>query len=66
MLSVRPEVDNGNLGSMIWDWGRQAAISGSTERLGALAHLGGILLGGLLFVVCVILHFHYHDPIPLW
>jgi hypothetical protein len=24
----------------------------------------GIMLGGLLFVVCVILQFHYHDPIP--
>jgi hypothetical protein len=23
-----------------------------------------IMLGGLLFVVCVILQFHYHDPIP--
>jgi hypothetical protein len=22
------------------------------------------MLGGLLFVVCVILRFHYHDPIP--
>lgn len=22
------------------------------------------MLGGLLFVVCVILQFHYHDPIP--
>jgi 4-hydroxybenzoate polyprenyltransferase len=26
--------------------------------------LGGIMLAGLLFVVCVILQFHYHDPIP--
>ena len=24
----------------------------------------GIMLGGLLFVVCVILQFHYHDSIP--
>jgi hypothetical protein len=24
----------------------------------------GIMLGGLLFVVCVVLQFHYHDPIP--
>jgi CDP-diglyceride synthetase len=23
-----------------------------------------IMLGGLLFVVCVILQFHYHDTIP--
>lgn len=23
-----------------------------------------IMLGSLLFVVCVILQFHYHDPIP--
>jgi len=22
------------------------------------------MLGGLLFIVCVILQFHYHDPIP--
>lgn len=22
------------------------------------------MLGGLLFVICVILQFHYHDPIP--
>jgi len=22
------------------------------------------MLGGLLFIVCVILHFHYHDSIP--
>jgi len=22
------------------------------------------MLGGLLFAVCVILQFHYHDPIP--
>ena len=22
------------------------------------------MLGGLLFLVCVILQFHYHDPIP--
>jgi len=22
------------------------------------------MLGGLLFVVCVVLQFHYHDPIP--
>jgi len=22
------------------------------------------MLGGLLFVVCVVMHFHYHDPIP--
>ncbi len=22
------------------------------------------MFGGLLFVVCVILQFHYHDPIP--
>jgi sugar phosphate permease len=22
------------------------------------------MLGGLLFVVCVILHFHFHDAIP--
>jgi hypothetical protein len=22
------------------------------------------MLGGLLFVVCAILQFHYHDPIP--
>jgi hypothetical protein len=27
-------------------------------------HQEGIMLGGLLFVVCVILQFHYHDPIP--
>jgi len=33
-------------------------------RLGLCAPLGGIMLGGLLFVVCVILQFHYHDPIP--
>lgn len=52
--------------SMIWDRGRQAAISGSTERLGVCAHLEGLLLGALLFVVCVILHSHYHDLIPLW
>jgi hypothetical protein len=24
----------------------------------------GIMLGGLLLVVCVILQFHYHDSIP--
>jgi len=22
------------------------------------------MLGGLLFVMCVVLQFHYHDPIP--
>ena len=22
------------------------------------------MLGGLLFITCVILQFHYHDPIP--
>jgi hypothetical protein len=22
------------------------------------------MFGGLLFIVCVILQFHYHDPIP--
>ena len=22
------------------------------------------MLGGLLFVVCVVMQFHYHDPIP--
>jgi uncharacterized membrane protein YdcZ (DUF606 family) len=29
---------------------------------------GGIMFGGLLFVVCVVLQFHYHDTIPwyLW
>jgi hypothetical protein len=25
---------------------------------------GGIMLGGLLFIVCVVLQFHYHDLIP--
>ena len=34
------------------------------KGLGLCAHLGGIVLGSLLFVVCVILQFHYHDPIP--
>ena len=32
--------------------------------LDAALILGGIILGGLLFVVCVVLQFHYHDPIP--
>jgi hypothetical protein len=34
------------------------------KGLGLCAHSGGIMLGGLLFAVCVILQFHYHDPIP--
>ena len=33
-------------------------------RLELCTHLGGIMLGGLLFIVCVILQFHYHDSIP--
>ena len=36
-------------------------------RFGLRPKQGGqeeIMLGGLLFVVCVILQFHYHDPIP--
>jgi hypothetical protein len=34
------------------------------DAFGMCAHLGGIMLGGLLFVVCVILQYHYHDQIP--
>ena len=34
------------------------------SAFGRCAHLGGIMVGGLLFVVSVVLRFHYHDPIP--
>jgi hypothetical protein len=30
----------------------------------ALGRLGGIMLGSLLFIACVVLQFHYHDSIP--
>jgi hypothetical protein len=29
-----------------------------------VADSGGFMFGGLLFVVCVVLQFHYHDPLP--
>jgi hypothetical protein len=34
------------------------------QGAGLCAHLGGTMLGSLPFIVCVILQYHYHDPIP--
>ena len=48
-------------------WRGQMEMPARIRRPG-YADSGGIMFGGLLFAVCVVLQFHYHDSIPwyLW